>query len=789
MEITFIYAQNCPENIGFELGNFNKWQTYTGTVATGLGPSNVVTVSGSAPTATRHTIMNSKTAKDPYGEFGVMAPNGSTYSVKLGNDGTGKQAERISYLITVPTDKPVFNLTYQYAVVFQDPNHIPSDQPRFNAKVLDLSTNTYVSCASFEYIATSNLPGFKKSKTPGVIYKGWTPVSINLSGFQGKQLLLEFTTADCTQSGHFGYAYVDVNENCENIIQGNTDCESSNDIKLTGPSGYEFYKWYSADRSIKYGEGESIIIKPSLKAGDKVLLDLVPFDGFGCPNSVSTVITKGTFNLNMVDVINACKNDNIDLTSAQYLINMSATVTYEYFTDSELTEVIVTPTQINKSGIYYVKARSLNRCSDVKPIEIRFNDIPELDVVSVIKTCADVVVDLTADKVQKNIPANLKVSYYSDLANTIPITDPKNITQSGSYYIKFQSLYCAEIKKVDVEVYKLPVLKITNSTPICAPKTVDITEEKITAGSDPDITLTYFKDVELTMPIANPKAIDKAGNYYIRAVNAKGCVVIKQIFVEIYELPILQIKNPAPICAPATINLTDLNHYTGTTPNVTYTFYDAATGKVLSNPKEVSKTGTYWVNIKNANGCALTKEIKIVINPQPLLVINQPKRVFVTQRIDITKKEIISGSLDYVKVAYWYDANMNKQLENPDQLTKSGNYYISLTNSLGCSTIGEVKVELVELPKIIVPTAFTPFKNTNNKLYPFIDNLKNLVSFKVYNKWGNLVFETNSANPNAGWNGTYHNVAQPFETYTWFAEGINLIGQVYTTKGNTILIP
>ncbi|RZL52763.1 MAG: hypothetical protein EOO93_22085 [Pedobacter sp.] len=96
---------------------------------------------------------------------------------------------------------------------------------------------------------------------------------------------------------------------------------------------------------------------------------------------------------------------------------------------------------------------------------------------------------------------------------------------------------------------------------------------------------------------------------------------------------------------------------------------------------------------------------------------------------------------------------------------------------------------MVELPKIMVPTAFTPFKNTNNKLYPFVAGIQHLTKFSVFNKWGNLVFETNSSDPNNGWNGTYRSLAQPFETYTWFAEGTNLIGQVYTAKGNTILIP
>lgn len=51
-------------------------------------------------------------------------------TVKLGNNGTGAQADGMSYLLNVPADRPEFTLTYQYAVVLEDPNHPLEEQPR-----------------------------------------------------------------------------------------------------------------------------------------------------------------------------------------------------------------------------------------------------------------------------------------------------------------------------------------------------------------------------------------------------------------------------------------------------------------------------------------------------------------------------------------------------------------------------------------------------------------------------------------------------------------------------------
>lgn len=216
-------AQSCPENIGFENGNFQNWKIYAGSIAI-ENNQNVVTMNEVAkPVSGRHTIINNKNLTDPYGGFPLIPPSGGNFSVKLGNNVTGGQIDGISYLMTVPTDRPEFTLTYQYAVVLEDPIHEPFEQPRFIARIKDVAKNEYIPCASFEYVSTSSLPGFKKSADyEGVIYKDWSPVTINLSGYQGKQLLIEFVSTDCSRGAHFGYAYVDINNVCGDPITGNT---------------------------------------------------------------------------------------------------------------------------------------------------------------------------------------------------------------------------------------------------------------------------------------------------------------------------------------------------------------------------------------------------------------------------------------------------------------------------------------------------------------------------------------------------------------------------------------
>jgi gliding motility-associated-like protein len=60
--------------------------------------------------------------------------------------------------------------------------------------------------------------------------------------------------------------------------------------------------------------------------------------------------------------------------------------------------------------------------------------------------------------------------------------------------------------------------------------------------------------------------------------------------------------------------------------------------------------------------------------------------------------------------------------------------------------------------------------------------------FRIYNRWGLLIYDNKNANANTGWDGTYKGTKQPMETYAWVAEGIDIDGNYLRRTGNTILI-
>ncbi len=279
----------CPANIDFEAGSLQNWNCYIGSTSV-QNNDNVITVTPSPPITGRHTLYakGAATVVDPYGLFPVNPPDGSGYAVRLGNNINGSEAERITYEFTVPTNANDATFTYRYAVVFQDPGHNPNEQPRFIARILDVQTNSYLPCASNEYIATASLPGFQSSPVDAAVkFKSWSSVFINLGAYGGKRLKVEFTTADCTKGAHWGYAYVDVGE-CNVTASAHYEC-NPNIASFTGPGGFQDYKWYDNNFSTLLGTGENLVLNPAPKINN-INVVVIPFNGFGCSDTLQASI-------------------------------------------------------------------------------------------------------------------------------------------------------------------------------------------------------------------------------------------------------------------------------------------------------------------------------------------------------------------------------------------------------------------------------------------------------------------------------------------------------------------
>lgn len=317
-----LYCQGslCPSNIDFETGDLNNWECKTGRVESIAGVNTVTWESSGVNPLNHHIIPRATAGIDPYGNFSEASPNGSAYSVRLGNNYFQNiSAEGMFYTFVIPDTATLFSILFYYAVVFQDPQHNPDEQPRFRARVFNVTDNEVIDCANFDFTASASLPGFTVSTAdPTVIYKDWTPVTINLSGLAGKTIRLEFITSDCTFRGHFGYAYIDVSGSCSGAVTGNQVCADTDEVSLVAPYGFQTYTWY-ADQTFStvLSTSQTLTLSPVPPAGTSLPVVVGPYPGFGCPDTVVAVLKIVPLPVaNAGTDVTACKNQFAQLGSA-----------------------------------------------------------------------------------------------------------------------------------------------------------------------------------------------------------------------------------------------------------------------------------------------------------------------------------------------------------------------------------------------------------------------------------------------------------------------------------------
>jgi gliding motility-associated-like protein len=286
-------SASCPDNIDFEAGTLTNWECKTGRADDINGTNTITWQSTGINTLNHKLIPRTSAGTDPFGGFSEASPNGSAYSVKLGNSFfQNVSAESMAYTFAIPDTAQVFSILFYYAVVFQDPEHSPHEQPRFRTSVFNVTDNVTIDCSNFDFTASASLPGFRVSTVDTtVIYKDWTPVTLNLSRYAGKTIRLEFITSDCTFKGHFGYAYFDVNSSCSGAISGDVVCPGDTSATITAPHGFQTYTWYSDNTySTILSTSQTLHLNPVPPAGTSMPVVVGPYAGFGCPDTIKSFI-------------------------------------------------------------------------------------------------------------------------------------------------------------------------------------------------------------------------------------------------------------------------------------------------------------------------------------------------------------------------------------------------------------------------------------------------------------------------------------------------------------------
>lgn len=123
---------------------------------------------------------------------------------------------------------------------------------------------------------------------------------------------------------------------------------------------------------------------------------------------------------------------------------------------------------------------------------------------------------------------------------------------------------------------------------------------------------------------------------------------------------------------------------------------------------------------------------------------------------------------------------------NTYTVRNTGVYWVRVNNVCGTKTDSIEILDRCDFP-VYIPTAFTPNNDGLNDSFGVpLKNKNRLIRLRIYNRWGQVVFETNR--PEMRWNGKIKDMDAPAGVYIYYIEMQGLSGKPVTDKGTLMLI-
>ena len=291
---------------------------------------------------------------------------------------------------------------------------------------------------------------------------------------------------------------------------------------------------------------------------------------------------------------------------------------------------------------------------------------------------------------------------------------------------------------------------------------------------------------------ANPVTVT-----YNYVLTANGCSNSQSITVVVNPSATMSSSLTGTVCSGRLYKYTPLSATAGTTyawsrAAVTGITNTAATGtgsisETLTNSTQAPINVTYVYTL-TANGCTNTQNLVVTVNPTPakLIITADGPTVFCKE-----ESVVLRFNPTNTGTYQWYQDGVPVSGATATNTTvyTAGSFTAIVTNAYGCASDPSTAM-LVEVPceiGISLPDIFTPNGDgSNDKIKPIVPGIHTFSFFRVYNRWGNLVFE--STDPDAAWDGSYKGEMQPQDSYSYVIEGYNFRNELIRKQGTITLV-
>ncbi|ACU61840.1 PKD domain containing protein [Chitinophaga pinensis DSM 2588] len=444
---------------------------------------------------------------------------------------------------------------------------------------------------------------------------------------------------------------------------------------------------------------------------------------------------------------------------------------------------------LNKTGEYNFTLNTTTAygCTQTVSKKIAVHPKPAISITGPAKACVDIPVSFGGNVTS---PQDMTWNWNFGNGSTGNVQQPAEQTYSLSGISEVQLIATTKDGCIDTAHHSINIVP----KPVV---TTSVGNNMLCLGSNTTISATggvtyqwspaaQLSDSNAAAPVASPLVNT---TYQVTVTDANGCVNTGDVSIRVIQPFNMRAMPDTAICLGEALALSvaGADNYEWKGPGLDDT-HSASPHVSITTPGNY----TFQVSGRDLAGC-FTRDttVAVTVHAPPTVDAGPDQTVMAGKPVTLGRR----GSPDIVKWN-WSPAQYLScaTCATPEAMPNlSTTYVVEVENKYGCKATDDVLVKLTcNQDAIFLPNAFSPNRDGKNEwFYPKGRGVKEVVSMRVFDRWGSLVFERMHFQINtatSGWDGTWKNEVAPIGTYVYSIETICEEGGKFMFNGTVTIV-
>jgi len=410
----------------------------------------------------------------------------------------------------------------------------------------------------------------------------------------------------------------------------------------------------------------------------------------------------------------------------------------------------------------------------------------------------DIIADFATSPACINTPitfTDTSFTYFSplfsrtwDINNGQTTGNQKNIittfSSPGTYPVTLISQNangCRDTVYGNITVYDLPTIVASPDTIICVGDAASLS-----ASGGASYAWTPTAGLSCATCQTTTASPSVATSYVVLGTDNNGCVNKDTVKVLLQTHTTSVASDGGEICKDSSIQL-----FASGATSYHWIPSDGLDHDDIANPIASPDVTTNYIVIAVEGSCEPdTNKVRVVVHPLPTVNAGSDEIIVAGNNVNLNAVGTLIVSYEWSPSQSLSCADCAGPIASP---TATTTYVVKVTSSYGCIARDAVTVNvLCDQSQVFIPNTFSPNGDGENDVfYPRGIGLRTVESFRVYDRWGEIVYERKNfpLNDKAnGWNGTYKGKTLGPDVYVYVLEGICDGGEKMVWKGDINLL-